>query len=351
MTQPEARFDVVVVGAGISGLAVASALNAAGVDVAVLEARDRIGGRIYSVGGWLDLGPTWFWPGEKRVVELAASLGVAVHDHFDSGAALYAMDNTFRAVEVDMPPSFRFTNGAAALVDGLHALLPENRVRLGVTVEQISTPADLGDAVRLETSDGGILAGTVVIALPPSLAMHSGMVDPQTLPTETAAAATQVPVWMGDTVKAVAVYERPFWRDAGLSGMISARNVPFHEVHDMSGPEGLPAALFGFGSSPSSSGALDGELFVRQLTAIFGDDAASPMETWSLDWGREAFTSPPGPPNRRFDLFGSPHLAAPAWGGRLHWSSTETGQVAPGHIEGALQAAERTVRAILQKPV
>lgn len=45
---PEESFDVAIIGAGIAGLNAASALFSAGLRVAVLEARDRIGGRIYT---------------------------------------------------------------------------------------------------------------------------------------------------------------------------------------------------------------------------------------------------------------------------------------------------------------
>jgi monoamine oxidase len=64
--------DVIVVGAGASGLAAATALHAAGRDTICLEARDRIGGRLLSAPTShperaLDLGATWFWDGEERV--------------------------------------------------------------------------------------------------------------------------------------------------------------------------------------------------------------------------------------------------------------------------------------------
>lgn len=60
---------VAVVGAGLAGLYTAQALHAAGVDVLLIEGRDRLGGRILTVeeGGTpaddgFDLGPSWFWP-------------------------------------------------------------------------------------------------------------------------------------------------------------------------------------------------------------------------------------------------------------------------------------------------
>ena len=61
-------FDVAIVGAGLCGLALARGLVARGLDVQVIEARQRLGGRVLTVhceatGQALDLGPAWFWPG------------------------------------------------------------------------------------------------------------------------------------------------------------------------------------------------------------------------------------------------------------------------------------------------
>ena len=54
---------IIVIGAGLAGLAAAKTLQAQGHEVLVLEARDRIGGRIWTSTKWpdmpLDLGATW----------------------------------------------------------------------------------------------------------------------------------------------------------------------------------------------------------------------------------------------------------------------------------------------------
>lgn len=89
MPSPNVRqADVVVVGAGFSGLAAARALVAGGVDVLVLEARDRVGGRvdreIIGEGVVLDLGGTWAGPAQERICALAAEYGVAsIPQHSD----------------------------------------------------------------------------------------------------------------------------------------------------------------------------------------------------------------------------------------------------------------------------
>ncbi|MGW1842850.1 FAD-dependent oxidoreductase [Streptomyces sp. NPDC001966] len=80
--------DVIVIGAGASGLAAATALHAAGHETLCLEARDRTGGRLLSAPTshperGLDLGATWFWNGEERVRALAAHHGTATRDRPD----------------------------------------------------------------------------------------------------------------------------------------------------------------------------------------------------------------------------------------------------------------------------
>lgn len=59
---------VIIIGAGLSGLRAATLLTAQGIECKILDARDRIGGRVLNAFhpdkpemGKFDLGPTWFW--------------------------------------------------------------------------------------------------------------------------------------------------------------------------------------------------------------------------------------------------------------------------------------------------
>lgn len=149
--------------------------------------------------------------------------------------------------------------------------------------------------------------------------------------------------------KVVAVYARPFWREVGLAGAAISHLGPMREVHDMSGADGSPAALFGF-VPPTAIGCptVREDEVVAQLVALFGPEAATPRAILVQDWRSEVFTSPPGVETRHaHELFGHSVFASAGLGGRLHWASTETAPAFAGHIEGALLAGELAAEAVL----
>jgi monoamine oxidase len=78
------RHDVVLVGAGLAGLQLASTLVAAGRDVVVVEARDRVGGRVFSHrfanGQWCERGAEFIDESHERVLALAHSLALTMLD-------------------------------------------------------------------------------------------------------------------------------------------------------------------------------------------------------------------------------------------------------------------------------
>ena len=85
--------DVVVVGAGLSGLIAAREVLAAGREPVIIEANDRVGGRILTAepiaGVPVELGAQWIGDTHHRMEALAADLGVEIFDQFEEGETSY----------------------------------------------------------------------------------------------------------------------------------------------------------------------------------------------------------------------------------------------------------------------
>jgi monoamine oxidase len=100
--------DVIVIGAGLAGLAAAQRLRAAGRSVLVLEARDRIGGRVFTTrldgGASVDLGAQFVSPRQKRVWRLIEAHALAVHRPSVEGHALFRKAARTRRVAHDHLP-------------------------------------------------------------------------------------------------------------------------------------------------------------------------------------------------------------------------------------------------------
>lgn len=136
MSRTRLEADACVVGAGLAGLRAATALREAGLDVVVLEARDRVGGRVR--GGSLADGTTvvergaqWLGPGQERAYGLVRRLGLATFPTYDEGLHLVRLgDRPLRVQRGAAPPL-----GPLGLLDVLRATKALDRAAARVPLE------------------------------------------------------------------------------------------------------------------------------------------------------------------------------------------------------------------------
>jgi monoamine oxidase len=105
MNPPQAEFCIV--GAGFAGLAAAYKLKQAGRSVAVLEARNRIGGRVFTEklpdGTPLNWGGTWLGAGHERMYALAKEMGAETYPQYEKGDSLLLMDDKVHRYSGSLP--------------------------------------------------------------------------------------------------------------------------------------------------------------------------------------------------------------------------------------------------------
>lgn len=357
---------VIIVGAGLSGLHSATLLMKQGINCRILEARDRIGGRVLSASvpnrpdlGRFDLGPTWFWPQyESRIATLVKELNLETFVQNNEGDMLverFQIKPPERCVlQENMDErGTRLTGGIQSLIDALAEKLPPETIELGTHVRKIRLD-EAGDVtVEAEHADGtteNISAAAVIMALPPRLVARHIEFSPA-LPPDLFTDITEKPTWMGSQAKAVAVYDRPFWRESGLSGLVISSVGPLEEIYDASPPDG-PGALFGFFGIPAEVREQMGEdkvvkLVEDQLVKLFGSEDENAQAILYKDWAIDSLTAveEDSSPFKNYKSYGEPP-AAGIWEKKVVFAGTETNSQYSGHLEGALRSAEQAVSRI-----
>ncbi len=368
MTIP-AKTQVAIIGGGLAGLNASRLLHRAGISFQLFEARDRLGGRILTVNelgtpdeDGFDLGPSWFWPDMQPAIgDLVEELGLKAFAQHSDGDMLYQRD--FRESPGRMrgmthePQSMRLFGGSAALVHAAANSLPSAALHIRVAVTQLRL-TDAGIDLTLERSGQPaeqITASYVLAAIPPRLLAAAIGFEPA-LQRENLNLWRNTPTWMAPHAKFFAIYDRPFWREAGLSGAAQSMVGPLGEIHDATTANGR-AALFGFVGVPAEHRASVGEevliqAAVRQLTHLFGPEAAHPRATLLKDWAADAYTATPAdasasghPSPNRVEWVTTP------WSQRLFLAGSETSLTDPGYLAGAVEASKRAAQTVICKNI
>ena len=172
------REDVVVVGAGLSGLIAARAVARAGRSVAVLEARDRVGGRMFDKpiagGEVVDLGAEFIGPTQNHIRALVDELGIDTFPAYDAGESVYYA-NGRRTTYDDNGPTGMAPPDPALLADLLLIIPRLDSMALKVPVDAPwSAPGaaqldaqSLGDWIRRNSTGGRPFANVTRAAARP----------------------------------------------------------------------------------------------------------------------------------------------------------------------------------------
>jgi monoamine oxidase len=101
-------YDVIVVGAGYSGLSAARLLKSSGKKVLVLEARDRVGGRVHTRhledGQYIDLGAQWIGPTQSRMYDLLREFNIPAFKTHDEGRTVFHWGGKIKTYKGLIPP-------------------------------------------------------------------------------------------------------------------------------------------------------------------------------------------------------------------------------------------------------
>lgn len=362
------KTDVLIIGAGLSGLRIAHQLSKRNVNVKIIDSRDRIGGRIQSKNtsssgslAGIDMGPSWFWPWQQRMIALVQELQLEarVYEQYSEGVAVAEYRNGQlhkQAGIASMAGSLRLEGGLKTLVFELSKAIPPEHIHLNTLVEHITT-TDSGIDVFCQQPEGNItyVAEHVVVAAPPRVVDESITFTPA-WSTNDQALMKQTPTWMAGQAKFCAVYDTPFWREQGLSGDGVSEMGPLGEIHDASAASGAPYALFGFVGVPAPARAGKSEQIkqaaIEQLARMFGDEAATPSAVFYKDWAEDSLTSTNADRNGPRAHAHQTVSIEPHWEQKLYWAGSETASPSSGdngYLEGALDAAERVIKQLTSK--
>jgi len=158
----------------------------------------------------------------------------------------------------------------------------------------------------------------------------------------------------GRLIKWEAVYDRPFWRDAGLSGQAVSELGPANTTFDNTPPSGSPGILFGFVGGEEArkfaklSRSARRDAVLGNFVTYFGDEARNPKSSFEMDWTQEAWTKgcPVGHTGLNVLHRYGPYLRKKF--GHVHWAGTEVATYWSGYMDGAVRSGEVAAREVLK---
>lgn len=337
---------IIIIGGGLSGLTLAYLLSKRGIEAKVLEASQRLGGRIQTINGTLDtpleLGATWFSEMHQNLLSLIHDLGLEKYPQFSKGISLFQTKSfeppqEFFVSEAETP-SYRLKGGTQVLTDTLAGKLSSENISLNTKITAIT---ELENELLVETSQGEKLPADKVILCLPAQLIGSQIEFSPPLPNAVSNILPTVQTWMAGAVKFALEYNEPFWRNKGYSGMLYSHSGIVTEMYDHTNYEENKFGFTGFlnGGAASYSPEVRKEFVLRQLGELLGEDALKPVNYFDKIWTDEFILSGNQIVQRPHQNNGHPLLQKSYMNGKLLFSGTENATAFQGYMEGAVISA------------
>jgi monoamine oxidase len=243
----------------------------------------------------------------------------------------------------------RFVEGAQMIAIRLAKHIGHDRVQLRNPVYKIE---QYRHGVTVVAEHITVRAKYVIVAIPPTLA---GRIEYDPLMPSLRDGLTQRHP-QGALIKVEAFFDRPWWRDNGLTGAAVSTRGPAKTTFDVSPQDGKIGGLLGFVGGDearrySGHPAALKRAVLSNFSLFFNDGKAIPKPTSMhiMDWTMEEWTrgcpvaiAAPGV----LTEYG-PHIAKPV--GRIHWAGTETATYWHGYMDGAVRSGYRAAAEVRAK--
>lgn len=340
----------IIVGAGLSGLTSAKQLlNLGETDFAILESRDRVGGRILTKQG-IDLGATWFQTHHQNVLNQMKELGISKFQQYSSGKSVLVYSTMapehYFETDPNAPSAYRIAGGSSELIRSLEVAVG-NRIYLKTVVSAITA---VGKLLSVQTDKGMYTAEKVILTIPPKIATRIAF-QPE-LPKVVTQAMEHTHTWMSNAIKVGITFKTPFWRDKNLSGTLIGQVGAVTELYDHSDAEDATYALMGFVNeglrdySPKERK----QRILDYLVKYFGKEIEGYLsyeeKDWSEDWNtscetiKSVYMSP---------SYGNPVFEQTYMNGRLVFSGAETAPLYGGYMDGAINSGLLAAQKVCDK--
>jgi monoamine oxidase len=242
----------------------------------------------------------------------------------------------------------RIVGGSGLIAERMAQALGE-RVILSTPVRRLEQNET---RVRVITDNLVVNAERVIVTLPPTLANR--LVYEPALPEMRQQLLNRSA--MGSVIKVMVVYDKPFWREEGLSGQVLSSTGPINTLYDNSPHDGRYGVLLGFIEGEQArhlrclGHGVRERLTVECLLTYFGQKALNYTQylekNWLTDpWAQGGYCGHFGP-----GLWTSYGAALRERCGRIHWAGAETSSIWNGYMEGAVCSGERAAHEILALP-